>query len=67
MFDRIVCSCFRKTLGEIIDTVNDNNCKTVEEVGDEINAGTSCGCCIPMIERVIEIESKRRESNNETH
>lgn len=53
--------------GEIIDNVNDNNCKTVEEVGDEINAGTSCGCCIPMIERVIEIESKRRESNNETH
>lgn len=64
MFDRIVCNCFRKTLGEIIDTVNVNNCKTVEEVDDEINAGTSCGCCIPMIERVIEIENKRK---NETH
>lgn len=60
--DRIVCNCFRKTLGEIIDTVNDKDCKTFQEVGDEIDAGTRCGSCIPMIERVIEIENIRKES-----
>ena len=62
MFNRIICNCFRKSLGEIIDIINDKNCKNVEEVGNEIDAGTSCGCCIPMIERVIEIEKNRREN-----
>lgn len=65
--DRIVCNCFRKTLGEIIDVVNDKECISVEQVGDEINAGTRCGSCIPMIERIIEIEGIRREGDNETH
>lgn len=66
MLNRIVCNCFRKSLGEIIDIINDKKCKNIEEVGDEIDAGTSCGCCIPMIERVIEIEKNRRKIN-ETH
>ena len=48
------------------DIINDKNCKNVEDVGNEIDAGTSCGCCIPMIERVIEIEKNRRKIN-ETH
>jgi NAD(P)H-nitrite reductase large subunit len=65
MRDRIVCNCFRKTLGEIIDTVNEKDCISAEQVGDEINAGTRCGSCIPMIERVIEIENIKKLNDNE--
>lgn len=56
--ERIVCDCFRKTLGEIIETVNDKHCKTVQDIGDEIKAGTKCGGCIKMLKYIIEIENR---------
>lgn len=57
--DRMVCYCFRKTLGEIIETVNDKNCQTVDDIGNEIDAGTSCGRCIPFLEKIIEVETNK--------
>lgn len=58
--ERIICHCFRKSLAEIIDTVHVKNCKTVDDIGDEIGAGTRCGSCIPMLERILEVENKRK-------
>ena len=60
MMDRIVCRCHRKTLGEIIETVNKKNCKSSTEIGNEIGAGTGCGGCVPMLDKIIEIENKRK-------
>lgn len=57
--NRIVCNCHRKTLGEIIETVHEKKCTTVEKIGKEIGAGTGCGRCIPFLERIIEIETNR--------
>lgn len=56
----IICNCFRKSLGEIIDTVHDKNCKTVEDIGNEINAGTKCGGCLGFLEHIIEVETNRK-------
>ena len=54
----IICNCYKRSLGEIIDTVHEKNCTTVEDIGNEIGAGTGCGKCVDFLERIIEIETK---------
>ena len=61
--DRVVCHCYRKTLGEIINMVKEKKCMSSEQVGEEISAGTCCGACIPMIDHIIEIENSRKEND----
>jgi NAD(P)H-nitrite reductase large subunit len=40
-----VCNCKHVTLGEIIHAIKDRGAKTIEEVGELTDAGTSCKCC----------------------
>ena len=56
----IVCRCFRKSLGEIVDTVNDKKCKTVEDIAKEIKAGTECGGCIGFLNHIIDVENNKK-------
>lgn len=49
----IVCNCMEITKGEIVDAIKKKNLKTVEEVGEELEAGTVCGSCQDDIEEIL--------------
>ena len=40
-----VCNCKHVTLGEIVHAIEEEDAKTIEDVGDITDAGTACGCC----------------------
>ncbi len=42
------------TKGEIIDAIKAGDLKTIEEIGDETEAGTICGTCHEDLEDSIE-------------
>jgi len=44
-YDYEVCVCNKVTLGEIIHSIKEKDAKTVEEIGNITDAGTTCGCC----------------------
>ncbi|MAZ94149.1 MAG: (2Fe-2S)-binding protein [Bacteroidales bacterium] len=52
--DDILCTCMQITKGEIIDAIKAGNLKTIEEIGDETEAGTICGSCHEDLEDSIE-------------
>ncbi|MBL3519943.1 (2Fe-2S)-binding protein [Aliarcobacter lanthieri] len=41
----IVCECKRVSLGEIIYAIKEKGAKTLEDIEDITDAGSSCGCC----------------------
>lgn len=41
----IVCTCKQVSLGEIIFAIKEKGAKTIDEIGDLTDAGTSCGSC----------------------
>lgn len=43
---------------EIIEAIKNHNCSTAEKVGDKNGAGTVCGGCKGIIERII-VEHKK--------
>lgn len=51
--DDIVCNCLQITKGEIVETVVSGKLKTIDEVGDAIEAGTACGSCHDDIEDIL--------------
>ena len=53
---RIVCSCF--TVGEktIQRAISKHDCKTTQDIGKCIKAGTNCGSCIPELELILAAE-----------
>ena len=50
---RIVCSCFNVGVNQIAGAVA-NGCRSLEEIGARLSAGTNCGSCRPEIRRIIE-------------
>jgi NAD(P)H-nitrite reductase large subunit len=56
--EKIICTCMDVTENEIIDAIKNHNCDTAEKVGDKTGAGTVCGGCIHLIERIIEDQKK---------
>jgi assimilatory nitrate reductase catalytic subunit len=50
---RIVCSCFNVGVNQLAGAVA-NGCRTVEEIGAALGAGTNCGSCRPEIRSVID-------------
>jgi len=42
------------TENEVIDAIKNFGCDTVEKVGEKTGAGTVCGGCVGIIERIIE-------------
>jgi len=51
--DDIVCNCMQITKGEIVEAIKAGKLKTVDEVGDETEAGTVCGSCQDDIEDIL--------------
>jgi len=56
--DSVICSCLDICKSEIVGTIKEKKCKTVEEVGDEIEAGSVCGSCIDDIQEILDVENK---------
>lgn len=50
--DEIICNCMQITRGEIIEAIKAGK-HTIEEIGDETEAGTVCGSCHDDIEDII--------------
>ena len=40
-----VCECRNVTLGEIVHAIKEQGAKTIKDIGELTEAGTSCGCC----------------------
>jgi len=51
--EEIICNCMEITRGTIIDAIQNNQLKTVEEVGDITEAGTFCGSCQDDIAEIL--------------
>ncbi len=56
--EKMICMCNEISEKEIIEAITEKNCNTVEKVGEETGAGTICGGCIPLIEKLIEKHKK---------
>ena len=41
----IVCNCKQVSLGELIYAIKEKSAKTLEDLEDLTDAGSSCGCC----------------------
>ena len=50
---RIVCSCFNVGVNQLAGAVA-NGCRSLEEIGAQLNAGTNCGSCRPEIRSIID-------------
>ena len=50
---RVVCACLGVGENIIINAISSQNLTTIEAVGEAIKAGTSCGSCIPEIQRLL--------------
>lgn len=49
----IVCACFAVGVNTIAEAVMRGSCRTVEEVGAVLKAGTNCGSCRAEIGAII--------------
>jgi bacterioferritin-associated ferredoxin len=50
----LICSCNEIYKSEIVEAVAEKGLRSVEEVGDETTAGTSCGQCQDDIPAVLD-------------
>jgi len=50
---RIVCSCFYVGVNQLATAVA-NGCRSVEDIGVALSAGTNCGSCRPEIRSIID-------------
>ena len=51
-----VCACFNVGLNTIIGAIRDKQLRTVQQVGEALQAGTNCGSCKPKIQRLLKTE-----------
>lgn len=63
--DKIVCTCFNVTEGQILDAIKVNNLKTVDEITNYTKAGGACGRCKAYIKDILNTywAAKEREEN----
>lgn len=50
----IICHCFEVCREEIEKAIREKGLRTVEEVGEATNAGTSCGGCQDQIQDILD-------------
>jgi len=48
-----ICHCNGIMRSEIIKAIKEKGLTTVDEVGEETTAGTTCGSCVPDIEDIL--------------
>jgi assimilatory nitrate reductase catalytic subunit len=49
----IVCACFGVGENTLKEAVSCGKAKTVEQLGEQLKAGTNCGSCIPELKKLI--------------
>ena len=52
--DKVICTCFNVTEGQILEAVKINGLKTVEEVTNYTKAGGACGRCKGAIKNILD-------------
>ncbi len=52
--DEIICNCTEVYKSTIVKAIKEKGLKTVEEVGDETEAGTVCGQCQDDIQEILD-------------
>ena len=55
--DPVISTCLDMCKSEIVAAIREKGLKTVEEVGDEIEAGAVCGSCIDDIQEILDEEN----------
>jgi len=50
---KIICSCFNVAEKQIMEAINKNDIKTVEQIGELLKAGTNCGSCKPELSELL--------------
>lgn len=50
----IICHCFEVSREEIEKVIREKGLKTIEEVGENTNAGTGCGGCQEQIQEILD-------------
>ena len=50
----IICHCFEVSREEIDKAIREKGLKTIEEVGENTNAGTGCGGCQEQIQEILD-------------
>ena len=55
--DPVICTCLDMCKSEIVAAIREEGLKTVEEVGDETEAGAVCGSCIDDIQEILDEEN----------
>jgi len=51
--DEIICNCMEIYKSTIVEAIKEKGLKTVDEVGDETEAGTGCGQCQEEIQEIL--------------
>lgn len=51
---KIICSCFNVGEKTILAAINDQGLSSIEEVGEQLQAGTNCGSCVPELQEMID-------------
>jgi len=51
--EKTICMCMDVTEIEIINAIKNDNCRTAQEVGRITGAGTICGGCKGITEKLI--------------
>lgn len=52
--DELICTCMEVYKSTIVNVIKEKGLKTVEEVGDETEAGTVCGQCEDDIQEILD-------------
>lgn len=52
--DKLICTCMEVYKSTIVNAIKEKGLKTVEEVGEETEAGTVCGECQDDIQEIID-------------
>ncbi|MDO9155046.1 MAG: (2Fe-2S)-binding protein [Paludibacter sp.] len=55
--DPVICTCLDMCKSEIVEGIRKNSCKTIEDIGDAIEAGAVCGSCHDDLQEILDEEN----------
>ncbi|MEH0740733.1 nitrate reductase [Vibrio cholerae] len=50
----LICSCFRVTDDQILQSLSEGECSSVAQLQTRLKCGTNCGSCLPQVARLVE-------------
>ncbi|MDO9154872.1 MAG: (2Fe-2S)-binding protein [Paludibacter sp.] len=55
--DPVICTCLDMCKSEIVEGIRKHGCKTIEDIGDAIEAGAVCGSCHDDLQEILDEEN----------